>query len=302
MLVAVEPVAVEKDVASDMPRLELNGTSIDYRDAGDGPAVVLLHGFTGSRLDWFDHVGWLSERNRVVTYDHRGHGRSAHSGPYTRRQFSADLSTLVEHLGLDEVTLVGHSMGGVVAQDYAVLHPGRIRRLILVDTWPGNALDLPRSVARLATASSYVARAVGMERLLQIRAGLDRWLPQTGAGRSVANERPEVPVMMEANFVAMDPRCYASVMKIAADRTSRSVLDDLNTLDTDIHVISGAGDDLLRPSYDEYRRDLIGASFTLIDNAGHAPHIETPDEFRSVIESILKDDEQPSSQRLEIER
>jgi pimeloyl-ACP methyl ester carboxylesterase len=109
---------------------EVNGTRLYYESAGEGPAVVLVHGgLVDSRL-WDAQVGPLSKRLRVVRYDLRGFGRSADAhAPFSHLE---DLRALLDFLKIERASLVGLSLGGIIAADFALEHPERVDRLVLV--------------------------------------------------------------------------------------------------------------------------------------------------------------------------
>ena len=121
-----------------MPIENVSGLDFHTQTLGSaGSRVVLLHGmFLGSLATWFFSAGpALARTRRVLMYDLRGHGRSERPDTgYGVRQQAADLAVLVERFaGSEPVTLVGHSYGGVIALRYALDHPGRVDRLVLVE-------------------------------------------------------------------------------------------------------------------------------------------------------------------------
>jgi 3-oxoadipate enol-lactonase len=124
-------------------RLEVEGTEIEVDEYGDGPAVILIHGLGGTGIDlWKKIAAELARDFRVVTYDLRGSGRSdVTPGPYTIEQLAADLGGLVDGLRLDSVALVGHSLGGVIALEYAGTDPDRVRAVVGVGAVPGIAME-----------------------------------------------------------------------------------------------------------------------------------------------------------------
>jgi pimeloyl-ACP methyl ester carboxylesterase len=120
-----------------MPKVFLNGVTLHYqRLIGDGPELVLLHGFATNLAFWYFRIAPLLARDFCLTlYDLRGHGQSdmPPSG-YTTADMAADLHELLEHLQVSRAHLVGHSYGGAVALHYTVLHPERVASLTLADT------------------------------------------------------------------------------------------------------------------------------------------------------------------------
>jgi len=110
--------------------VEYGGGSIAYSVQGRGPAVVLLHGGQLDSRMWDEEAGILADGYRVVTVDARGFGRSSDiTGPFRHHD---DLRAVVEELGLSEFVLVGHSLGGRVALDFALAYPGRVKGLVLL--------------------------------------------------------------------------------------------------------------------------------------------------------------------------
>src|SRR3954470_6711245 len=106
---------------------EVNGTKLYYEAAGSGPAVVLVHGgLVDSRL-WDEQMQPLSQRFRVVRYDLRGFGKSA--APAGQYWPTEDLRALLDYLKIEKATVVGLSLGGIVAADFAFEHPERVERL-----------------------------------------------------------------------------------------------------------------------------------------------------------------------------
>ena len=140
-----------------MPNAIVNGISIDYSMAGDGPPVLLICG-TGQPADlWFAQVADLAAAGHtVITFDNRGCGRSeAPPAPYLVADMAADTAALIEHLGLGPCDIIGYSLGGYIAQELAVTRPGLIRRLVLLaGAGPAPAYAVARSRAAVDLAST----------------------------------------------------------------------------------------------------------------------------------------------------
>ena len=140
-----------------MPNAFLNGISIDYTIAGEGPPVLLICG-TGQPADlWFAQVADLvAAGHRVITFDNRGCGRSAAPpAPYRVADMAADTAALIEHLGLGPCDVIGYSLGGYIAQQLAATCPALVRRLVFVagvGAAPAYALARARAAVDLALA------------------------------------------------------------------------------------------------------------------------------------------------------
>jgi len=122
-----------------MATTEVDGATIAYDDTGgDGPPVVLAHGFMMDRRMFADQVAALRDRYRVVTWDERGHGETVYDGgPFTYWDSAADCLGLLDHLGIGRAVVGGMSQGGFVSLRVALVAPERVRGLILLDTQAG---------------------------------------------------------------------------------------------------------------------------------------------------------------------
>jgi len=118
--------------------VDASGLRLHYHDYGTAgrPPMLCVHG-SGAHAHWFDFVAAdFSTDYHVRALDQRGHGDSAWADPpaYSNERFALDLAEVVEQFDLRDFVLIGHSMGGLIALQYAATHPGRVARLIIVDT------------------------------------------------------------------------------------------------------------------------------------------------------------------------
>jgi 3-oxoadipate enol-lactonase len=122
-----------------MPVAELNGQRINFDDSGgDGPALILAHGFLMDREMFAPQVRELEPEFRVVTWDARGFGQTEFDGrPFTYWDSAADCLALLDHLGIERAVVGGMSQGGFVSLRAALLAPERVRALVLIDTQAG---------------------------------------------------------------------------------------------------------------------------------------------------------------------
>ena len=130
-----------------------NGIRQHYLDAGEGPPVVLLHGFPETSYAWRYQIPALAEKYRVIAPDLRGYGETDKPATgYDKRNMSLDVAELLNSLGIGRVALVGHDRGARVATRFAKDHPGRIDRLVVMDNVPTRIVG--RSI-NSSTAKAY---------------------------------------------------------------------------------------------------------------------------------------------------
>jgi pimeloyl-ACP methyl ester carboxylesterase len=119
-----------------MPLIDINGTQIHFQRLGQGPAVVMIHGLLlGNMASWyFSIASQLAARHEVLLYDLRGHGLSAlSSAGYDLETMVDDLDILLASQGLQEVALIGHSYGAMIALQFALKYPDRVTRLVCIE-------------------------------------------------------------------------------------------------------------------------------------------------------------------------
>ncbi len=140
---------------------EVNGTRLYYETQGEGPPLLLLHGFGLDHRLWRAQVAELARRHLVVSYDARGFGRSANPGTKPYSHF-ADAAALCQHLGVGPVLAVGHASGAHQLLEMALARPGLVSGLVLVNPTGLGKLALPPDLARLERELWLAARTTGV--------------------------------------------------------------------------------------------------------------------------------------------
>ncbi len=260
--------------------------TIDEEGAGGRP-LMLVHGFTGAKEDFGDFLAALAERGwHVVAPDLRGHGASdkpTEESAYTLPIFSGDVLALADTLGWTRFTLLGHSMGGMVAQHMLLAAPDRIEALILMDTAHGR-LEGVLDAATIDRAIAFI-RSNGIEAWKQMmESQADRGL-STPADLRVRAERPGYVEFGERKLLAASPAMVASVLGQFATVDDRLELLAAHTTPT--LVIVGEQDaPFVGPS--ERMADVMpGASLAVIPDGGHSPQFESPDAWWEALSGFL---------------
>lgn len=256
-----------------MTLIDAGDVKLDYERSGntDGPPLLLIMGMSGTALHWGEpFLALLREDFDVIAYDHRGVGASSRlEGPVTIRQMADDAAALLGALELDTAHVMGISMGGMVAQELALNHAGRVRTLTLGCTYcggPGSALSPVSTMQKLQAAFASGDRAQSL------RAGWEINVSPAMAGDEkayaafleIGNRRPvAVPVILQ------------QLRACAAHDTFERLpaLGELPTL-----VIHGTEDELLPVQNGRVIASRIqGSQLEIFDGVGHMFVWERPD-------------------------
>jgi 3-oxoadipate enol-lactonase len=253
-----------------MPRI-----SLAHDDAGDGPALVLLHGHPFDRSMWRGQLRALGGEFRVVAPDLRGYGRSPAQGDVAlMSDLAGDVFGLLADLGIDDFAVVGLSMGGLVAMEIAIADPQRVWALGLVATTAEPVTEDERR-ARLAMAAE--VQSNGMDPVVQSMA------PKLFGPDPDPQLVDSVRVMMAGN----NPQGAAAALRGRAQRPDYR--DGLRTLRMPSWVCVGTSDAW---STAEVTRELVGClneprTLTLQD-VGHLPNLEAPARFDRELLDFLR--------------
>jgi pimeloyl-ACP methyl ester carboxylesterase len=252
--------------------------AVDDRGGGDAVPLVLLHGFTGGRIDWADVIDDLAADRRVVAWDHRGHSDSTNSGDpatYTFEVLVADALAALDALGLDRFHLLGHSMGGVVAQHLVHDVPERVRSLVLMDTPPPGIVPswwVDKLVA--------MARAEGMPAVAAL-------VEQATGSMSVAPEdrRPAIAARNRHKLAHMDVEALAALGAALGEFES---LDPwLAEISCPTTVLVGEFDEPLLDHAERLAEAVPGAVHVVVEGAAHSPQEERTEAWLQAVRAHL---------------
>lgn len=237
--------------------------------AGQGPLLLLMHGIGGNRGNWRAQREALSAHFTFAAWDARGYGDSEdYDGPLAFDDFVADVLRVLDHFGVERAHLLGLSMGGRIAMRAALLHPGRIATLTLVDTHEGFSAFTPRQ--RQDFVDSRKAP------LLAGQAPADIAWP---VARSLAGPRaqPEHVEQLAQSIAALHKDSYIKSLEATVAQVD---LGDISAIRAPAHFIVGA-DDPLTPvaMHHEMAAKLGGVPVSVLPEAGHLSNIENAPAF-----------------------
>ena len=270
--------------------LTLHGHDLSYVDSGTGPAVLFIHGILGSQRQWAHLVDEVDEDHRVVVPDLFGHGDSAKpTGDYSLSSHAATLRDLLDHLGIERVTLVGHSLGGGIAMQFYYLFPERVDRLVLVSSGGlGREVNLVLRSATLPGAQqvlSVIASAPVLQRVDALGRGAQRvgWRPGADIGA------------IRRGFTSLGDsesrRAFLATTRAVIDFGGQSIsaYDHLGSVSAPPTLIVWGSKDRMIPAWHALsaQRALPGCRVELFEGAGHFPHLDDPDRFARVLREFM---------------
>lgn len=277
-----------------MATIEVGGTAFGYDEAGEGPAVVLLHAAIGDRRMWDAQFTALAATHRVIRYDRRGFGETA-DGPGEYAHFE-DLLALLDARGIERAALVGASMGGACALDAALAAPERITRLALLGsgltghTWPDH---MQRDIAKLTAEvdpagrlARYAAREIDVDEA-DVRA-----MAEANIRYLVAGPERDVSVLPPDMLALVREMCEQVYRHDwTAPQWTEKIPDTryrLGEITTPALVVIGTADarGLVELSH-HLAASLPNAELAELPDTGHLPAMERPDEVIALLRKVL---------------
>ena len=249
-----------------MARLERDGVGIYYEVHGEGPVILLTHGYSATAEMWRGQIAPLSKKYKLVLWDMRGHGRSDYPedlSEYSEAKTVADMAALLDAVGARQAIVGGLSLGGYMSLAFHATHPERVEALLIIDTGPGYRKDEARdgwNRNAIKTAERYEAEGLSL-------------LNSGSAERRTAQHR-------DATGLARAAR------GMLAQKNAR-VIESLPGIKVPSIVVVGEKDTPFLAASDYMAAKIPNAEKAVIPGAGHAANIDNPAAFNAALEAFL---------------
>ena len=249
-----------------MPKLNRDGVNIYYEVHGEGPPILLSHGFSATSQMWRGQVAPFSKHYKLITWDMRGHGQSDYPqdpAAYSEAATVADMAAILDAVGEPSAIIGGLSLGGYMSLAFHLAHPQRTRALLIIDTGPGYKKDEPRdgwNANALRTAERY--EKDGLARLAAGSAEM-----RTASHRSADG----LALAARGMLTQKDARVINSLPEIAVPAL----------------VVVGANDTPFLAASDYMAGKIPGAQKVVIPDAGHSANIDQPEAFNTAVLNFL---------------
>jgi pimeloyl-ACP methyl ester carboxylesterase len=250
-----------------MPSLNRDGVNLHYEIHGEGPAILLSHGYSATSQMWRGQIEALSASHRLIVWDMRGHGRSDYPedvSAYSEEATVADMAALLDAAGADRAIVGGLSLGGYMSLAFHRVHAERVRALLIIDTGPGFKNDEARerwNKRSLEYASRLEAEGLGYLHSLSPEMAMSSHRSANGllrAARGMLTQR--------------DDRVIGSLAGIRVPSL----------------IVVGANDTPFLAAADYMAAKIPNAAKVVIPNAGHSSNIDQPELFNRAVLQFLE--------------
>ena len=271
-------------------RIEVNGVELEYHDSGGSKtAFVTLHGGPGMS----SHVGdWatfqpLTDRFRLVSYDHRGCGKSEGKEPYSHEQFVADLEALRQKLNLGKIVLLGGSYGGYIALEYALRHPHNLHAVILRDTAASNKYK--NTSKQKALASGFPMDQERLDRLFAGQMTSDEDFRESMAMILPLYDFNRDPEAEAQRLAAIPFRYQTHNWAFSRNQPNFDLTKQLPQIQVPVLVTVGRHD-WVTPleASQELHALLPNSELVVFEHSGHAPQVEEAERYLEVVRDFLE--------------
>jgi pimeloyl-ACP methyl ester carboxylesterase len=279
------------------PRQEevvLHGNRVTYRAAGKGDLIVLIHGITGNSEQWDQVMRLLAERYTLLAPDLLGHGQSAKPrGDYSLGAYAASIRDLLIALGHRRATVIGHSLGGGVAMQFAYEYPVFCERLALVSSGGLGPEVHPLLRAATLPGAELVLPLIAHSRLTAVGGGIGQALARLGleAGSDLAEMARGYASLADGDARQAFLHTLRAVIDPRGQRVSATDRLYLSALMPSL-VIWGKDDPLIPVQHaDIAHRAMPGSRLEVFDDAGHFPFLHDPIRFAQVVAEFIDETE-----------
>ncbi len=264
-------------------RVRANGIEMNVESSGEGKCLVLIHGYTDNLNLWYNQVPAFSEHYRVVTYDVRGFGKTeVRDVTYSMSLFAEDLRALIEALGIESACVLGYSMGGRIALEFALTHPEMTAGLIFANSGMGETPSQEMQERR--------QMMVGVLQQGDIEV-ISELMTEASFSPGLRERDPAAFEKYKAIKMQNDPSEYLAIMQAIVDAIDSPA--DFGSLSCPVLIIAGDRDGFMDVRVGEsMKKDIRNAELKILPT-GHAAAIEEPEAFNRTVLRFLEGLEWP---------
>ncbi|MBY0146485.1 2-succinyl-6-hydroxy-2,4-cyclohexadiene-1-carboxylate synthase [Neobacillus niacini] len=265
-------------------RVTINNLDVHVEVCGEGFPLLLLHGFTGDSSTWTPFCSIWGKHSKLIIPDIIGHGKSDSPKDvhrYTIESAAKDLLALLDELGIEQTDLLGYSMGGRLALTFAILFPERVRKLILESASPGLRTEEERIQRRMKDRE--LANFIKEQ---GIPSFVDYWecIPLFS---TMKNLPESIQRSIREQRISNNTLGLANSLLGMGTGSQPSWWEKLSLLNCEVLLVTGNKDEKFCKITEKMLKDLKNASSIIINDSGHAIHVEQKEKFGTIVSDFL---------------
>ncbi len=264
-----------------MPHLRSNSINLYYEEHGSGEPLILIMGFTVSSIGWHWNVSAFAQDFRTIVFDNRGVGQSDKPDvPYSMTMFADDTAGVLDSLGIDQAHVFGISMGGMIAQEFALRYPQRVKTLLLGCTHCGGSQAvLSKDPEVLNLLGNIESVDVQQAALVMTKVAVTPWFIQK-----------RMDVLLQLNQLSLQhPTPQHGMVRQMQAIQGHDTYERLSQIAAPTLVITGKEDGLVPPENSVTLAQRIpNADLVILSNASHLFNIELPETTAEVVKGFIR--------------
>ncbi|HLW69463.1 MAG TPA: alpha/beta fold hydrolase [Candidatus Binataceae bacterium] len=260
-----------------MPIAQNGAVKVFYDTYGQGTPIVFLHPWSTNGYIWYYQVFSFARTNQVIVIDHRGHGRSDKpAGGYSIQEHASDVRAVMDAAGAQKAIIVGNSIGGMMAMQFALSYPDRVKGLLILSSGTALGENMPKETAA-AFQSDYL--------------GTFGALMEGAVSAKSKRERPEILDVMRAHFAVQSnfpKHVFDSSLADPNGVFNWNIKSRLASIKAPTLVVAGEEDQATPVEANKYLADNIpGAKLLTVKDVGHFHQLEKPLEFNATLKEFV---------------
>jgi 2-succinyl-6-hydroxy-2,4-cyclohexadiene-1-carboxylate synthase len=265
-------------------QLKINNIGYHVEMCGEGFPLLLLHGFTGDSSTWTPFCTAWGKHSKLIIPDIIGHGRSDSPEDINRYEIEAaagDLNLLLNTLEIEQIDLLGYSMGGRLALTFTILYPDRVRKLILESASPGLGTEEERIQRRMKDRElSNFINDQGIKSFVDYWEGIPLF--------STMKNLPE-PIQegIREQRLSNNPKGLANSLLGMGTGSQLSLWEKINLVKCEVLLLTGSLDKKFCKIAERMQKEMKKASWIVIKDSGHAIHVEQKEKFDTIVSDFL---------------
>jgi 2-succinyl-6-hydroxy-2,4-cyclohexadiene-1-carboxylate synthase len=262
----------------------INDLNVHVEVCGEGFPLLLLHGFTGDSSTWTPFCPTWGKHSKLIIPDIIGHGETESPidvNRYNIESAAKDLLKLLDLLEIEQSDLLGYSMGGRLALTFAILYPERVRKLILESVSPGLKTEVERMQRRMKDADlANFINNQGIKSFVNYWEGIPLF--------STMKNLPEpIQESIREQRLANNPKGLANSLFGMGTGSQPSWWEKINLVKCEVLLLTGSLDEKFCKIAESMQRDMKKASWIVINDSGHAIHVEQKEKFDTIVSDFL---------------